>query len=216
MKKPALILDVPHGIDVPGKQSPDGKFKEWKWGREVVEKIYNKLIEGDWPFDYYAPFLHQDTEPGLRKRVWYYNEVAENYSTTVMISVHVDAYKGNWWNGTGFSFYTKKGEDINDVLAGEMIKAWRKNMPGERIRVNSPVDPSKDANYTVLYGYQNVLAKYYGILVENWFMDSKIDIKKLTDPVKTDKLVQTYILAIINIFEYLGFLRTIPETTIVP
>ena len=39
MKKIVLILDPPHGKEVLGKRSPDGKHEEWFWGRERLKQI---------------------------------------------------------------------------------------------------------------------------------------------------------------------------------
>jgi len=218
MKKAMLIFDPAHGIDVPGKRSPDGSFEEWRFSRDIIRKVFSTILSGSYPFDIACPYLSYDTEPGLMTRVRYYNQLAESYDHTIVLSLHVDAFKNPpaWWNGTGFSFFTSREHDLSDYLANEMVKAWITNMPGEKIRANAHGDVSKDKNFTILYGRENERAKYYGILIENWFMDSNIDIIKLKDPIKIDKLCETYLLAIFNIFKYLGCMSVIPEVTIKP
>ena len=32
-----ILIDNGHGIETPGKRSPDGRFKEYLWNREVAE-----------------------------------------------------------------------------------------------------------------------------------------------------------------------------------
>lgn len=38
-KKIVLIFDPPHGEETPGKRSPDGLHREWKWGRERLKEL---------------------------------------------------------------------------------------------------------------------------------------------------------------------------------
>ena len=38
-----VILDNGHGVDTPGKCSPDKSLLEYKWTREVVDIIIQKL-----------------------------------------------------------------------------------------------------------------------------------------------------------------------------
>ena len=44
-KKLYVILDNGHGVNTPGKRSPDGKLREYAWAREIVKKIKNKLFK---------------------------------------------------------------------------------------------------------------------------------------------------------------------------
>lgn len=38
-------VDGGHGIDTAGKRSPDGKFREYKWNREVADLLCTYLCE---------------------------------------------------------------------------------------------------------------------------------------------------------------------------
>ncbi len=139
MKEACLILDVAHGEDTTDagwKKSPDSVFREFEWSRARVNDIYKGLMDFNVPFDTFAPFMSYRNEPGLRKRVDVYNERAEAYKDTIMLSLHVDAFKGEWWNGTGFSFFTNRMENTSDELANVMGKVWEKELPDERIRRN--------------------------------------------------------------------------------
>ena len=40
-----ILIDNGHGIDTPGKRSPDGRFKEYLWNREVAEILYDVLCD---------------------------------------------------------------------------------------------------------------------------------------------------------------------------
>jgi hypothetical protein len=38
-----IILGTAHLASTPGKRSPDGKFREYKFSREIVQELKNKL-----------------------------------------------------------------------------------------------------------------------------------------------------------------------------
>ena len=38
-----ILIDNGHGINTPGKCSPDGRFKEYAWAREIAKTLYNRL-----------------------------------------------------------------------------------------------------------------------------------------------------------------------------
>jgi len=38
-----VLLDAGHGVNTLGKRSPDGRLREYKYCREIVEGIHNKL-----------------------------------------------------------------------------------------------------------------------------------------------------------------------------
>ncbi len=214
MKEACLILDVAHGESTLFKASPNNVFREWRWSRDRVRDIFEALMDFKLPFDVYAPFLSWKDEPGLRKRVDVYNERAEPFKDTIMLSLHVDAFKGKWWDGTGFSFFTNRQENMADELANVMGRVWEKELPDERIRRNRPGDTSKDKDFTVIWGYRksgvHVPIKYHGILIENLFMDNKADVyTKLTDDKWNTRLVDTYLIAIMELFEHLGYMINI-------
>ena len=34
-----ILIDPGHGIDTPGKRSPDGRFLEYLWNRQIVDLL---------------------------------------------------------------------------------------------------------------------------------------------------------------------------------
>ena len=42
-----ILIDAGHGIDTPGKRSPDGSFREYLWNREIADLVCEDLgIDG--------------------------------------------------------------------------------------------------------------------------------------------------------------------------
>lgn len=38
-----ILIDNGHGIDTPGKRSPDGRFREYKYNREIAKAVVEHL-----------------------------------------------------------------------------------------------------------------------------------------------------------------------------
>ena len=42
-----ILIDNGHGIDTPGKRSPDGSLREYLYNRQIAQAIVEKLKEKD-------------------------------------------------------------------------------------------------------------------------------------------------------------------------
>jgi N-acetylmuramoyl-L-alanine amidase len=86
MKNTTIILDAAHGEEVPGKRSPDGKFREYLWSRErIKELIFDLKALG------YEVLESNPTtkEIGLSQRAAAVNAI--NRPKKIFLSLHVDA-----------------------------------------------------------------------------------------------------------------------------
>lgn len=188
-----LILDVAHGSNVPGKQSPDGKHKEYKWSRDLVRMLIPDLLDIVSPkFDTHSPYLDFDEEPGLIKRVKYYNEISMSHEKVLMLSFHNDANpKDNcgqegYGEGHGIALWTSRGETGTDPIATFMFEEYKKMLPEEHFRTaywlnkgEKVKDPDWEANFTILAGNDKIKPLYDGILLEVLFQNNREDLKKL-------------------------------------
>ena len=39
-----ILIDNGHGIDTPGKRSPDGVLREYAWNRLIASRIVDRLL----------------------------------------------------------------------------------------------------------------------------------------------------------------------------
>jgi len=219
MKKALLILDVAHGRNTPGKQSPDGLFKEWKWSRDICLRLINEFFDPlQKGYDVMCPYLKSVNEPGLINRVKAYNALSEDYKFTYMLSLHVNAASSNntWWtsksgNGSGgVEIWTDKEYNYSDKLAEVFMNKMMELEKNEVYRLNTPDDPSKDFDFTVIHGFKmndgrEVLRKYEAALLESLFMDNKIDYKKLTDLQWNREWVKVIGLSAHEVMKYNGY-----------
>ena len=189
-----ILIDNGHGHNTPGKRSPDGKFREYAYNREIAKRIVADLIDRG----YYAELLvPEDNDISLEERVRRVNALcsAHGKSNVILVSVHVNA-AGNgskWTNATGWSVYTCKGQTASDKLAECLCEAAIKNFPGKRIRTDySDGDSDWEENFYILR--QSLCP---AVLTENFFMDG-LDLEFLQSRVGKQAIVDTHVEGIID------------------
>lgn len=185
-----VILDPPHGKEVPGKCSPDGRIKEWSWGRVFLGKIEKRLGEVGIP---YTRDWSGDSEPGLTKRCILANEIAKkNGGPCIFISTHINASgsDGKWHDPRGWSVFVGKKSSANSKkLAGLMTEQAKK--AGLKVRVPSPSQPYWEQDLTVCQK-----TSMPAVLVENLFQDNKEDVEFLLSDTGQDILCEVVVKAI--------------------
>lgn len=161
MKK--VGLDCGHGLNTAGKQTPDG-IKEWTLNDKVRDKVVELLK------DYDVEIIFTDNDEGnvdenlTERRTTYVNA-----SVDAFVSIHHNAFTGQWNDVTGVEIYT----DRNYTEADERLaNAIYKNMPTYTGLKGRGI---KRSNWTVIN--QN---KIPAVLVEGGFMDSNNDYKVIT------------------------------------
>ena len=207
-----ILIDNGHGHNTPGKRSPDGKFLEYAYNREIATRIVADLIDRD----YNAQLLVPEPEDiPLSERVRRINAACLSHQSSpaphqssparpgisptghpnvILISVHVNA-AGNgtkWLNATGWSCYTSKGQTTSDRIAECFYEAAKKNFPDRRIRTDySDNDPDWEESFYIL---RKTLCP--AVLTENFFMDNLSDLEYLQSRVGKQAVVDTHVEAI--------------------
>ena len=198
-----ILIDNGHGLMTPGKRSPDGKFLEYAYNREIATRIVADLTDRG----YNAQLLVPEPEDiPLSERVRRINAACLSHQSSparpgispnvILISIHVNA-AGNgskWMNATGWSCYTSKGQTQSDKLAEYLYEAATKNFPGKRIRTDySDNDPDWEENFYLLRKTLCV-----AVLSENFFMDSHSDLEYLQSKAGKQAIIDTHIEGIIE------------------
>ena len=193
-----ILIDNGHGHNTPGKRSPDGKFREYAYNREIAKRIVADLIDRGYDAELLVP---EDNDISLEERVRRVNKIclASDSSCIILVSVHVNA-AGNgskWTNATGWSVYTCKGQTSSDKLAECLCEAAIKNFPGKRIRTDySDGDSDWEENFYIL---RHSLCP--AVLTENFFMDSKSDLEYLQSQAGKQTIIDTHVEGIIEYLE---------------
>lgn len=199
-----VILGTAHLESTPGKCSPDGKFREYKYSREIVEDLKTKLesygyfVLVDVPQDDLKGY-NQNRE--LSYRVQKVNDWCKTYGVKncIYVSIHVNAAGGDgkWHTATGWEAYTTKGVTKSDKLAECLYSAAKQNLTGQKIRTDkSDGDSDQEANFYVIRK-----TNCPAVLTENFFQDNKKDVEYLLSEQGKHEIVRTHIEGILNYFK---------------
>lgn len=192
-----ILVDNGHGWNTPGKCSPDGTFKEWKYNRAVAKAIvFNLKLKG-----YDAELLvPEDDDVPLKTRVERVNAWCTKLgaNNVMLVSVHVNAASnGKWSNATGWSCYTSIGQTKSDTLASELYKSAERYFPGRNIRKDfSDGDADWEEGFYIVKNTRCV-----AVLTENFFMDNKEDLRYISSPEGRKAIIDAHVDAIIR---YIG------------
>ena len=165
-----VLIDAGHGIDTPGKRSPDGVFREYLWNRQMADLVLIKLLHKGVD----ASLVVKETNDiKLSTRVNRVNKVCRELGTSnvILISIHSNAAGSGrqWMNATGWCCYTSPGKTKSDAIAECLYDAFTSAFPERKIRKDlSDGDRDWEANYTVL---TKTLCP--AVLLENFFFDNK-------------------------------------------
>ena len=165
-----ILIDPGHGIDTPGKRSPDGLFREYLWNRQVADLILEGLVSAGVDA---SLVVTETNDVTLRNRVNRVNTICNRLgaSNVLLVSVHANA-AGNgsaWMNAKGWSCYTSKGKTKSDQVAECLYDAFEAEFQDRKIRKDmSDGDRDWEENFYVLQK-----SKCPAVLLENFYYDNR-------------------------------------------
>ena len=165
-----ILIDPGHGIDTPGKRSPDGLFREYLWNRQIADLILEGLVSAGIDA---SLVVTETNDVSLRNRVNRVNTICNRLgaSNVLLVSIHANA-AGNgsaWMNAKGWSCYTSKGKTKSDQVAECLYDAFEEEFQDRKIRKDmSDGDRDWEENFYVLQK-----SKCPAVLLENFFYDNR-------------------------------------------
>ena len=165
-----VLIDAGHGIDTPGKRSPDGSFREYLWNRQVAGLVMDRL-QG-WKVDCDLVVTETNDIP-LRTRAMRVNRVCDRIGkeNVFLVSIHSNAAGdgSRWMNAQGWSCYTSPGPTKSDRIAETFYDVFSWNFPDRKIRRDlSDGDQDIEANFYIL-----TKTRCPAVLLENYFYDNR-------------------------------------------
>ena len=190
-----ILIDNGHGEETPGKRSPDGILREYRYTREIAAEVQRQLQERGYQAQLLVP---EDKDISLGVRCNRANSVCRNFGAknVILVSIHVNAAgSGQWMKATGWSAYTTKGVTKSDRLADSLYSAAKDVLQGDkRIRTDySDKDPDWEENFYIL---KHTLCP--AVLTENFFQDNKEDVSYLLSLEGRNAIVKIHVEGIIN------------------
>lgn len=188
-----ILFDNGHGENTPGKRSPDGKFREYLFTREIAQEAERELRKRGYECE---RIVKCAIDVSLSQRAKIVNEYCAEYGAknVVLISIHVNAAGdgSKWMDARGVCIFTSKGKTKSDELADIYIEEADKNFIGHKIRKDySDGDADWEENYYIL-----MHTKCPAVLIENFFMDNKEDLAYLQSPEGKKAIVKTIVDAV--------------------
>ena len=200
-----IILGTAHLATTPGKCSPDKKFREYAYSREIVTLVETALkAKGyDVLVDYrptepnsYMKSANKRTEANreLAYRVGVVNEICKKHGAKncVYVSIHVNAAAGDgkWHGATGFSVFVSNNCSDNSKRLARLFTSLAKE--NKQIRGNRCI-PSSLYWQKNLYVLKNTLCP--AVLTENLFQDNREDVAFLTSDEGRQAIVNMHVKA---------------------
>lgn len=191
-----ILIDNGHGINTPGKCSPDGRFKEYAWAREIAKMLYNRLK------DSYTTKLitPEEVDISLATRVKRVNDACLEHGAknVLLISIHTDAAgaDGKWHNARGFSARVGTNASSRSKKLASCLwnRAIEMGLKGNRCVPNEKYIAQN------LYILKNTHCP--AVLTENLFQDNKDDVDFLLSAEGKKKIVDMHVKGIIDYINY--------------
>jgi N-acetylmuramoyl-L-alanine amidase len=198
-----IFIDNGHGIETPGKRSPDGKFLEYQYNRIIASRVTAELLDCSYDAQLLVPEI---SDVPLAERCRRVNAICDELgaANVILVSIHVNASGsgGKWHKATGWSAYTTPGITRADLLAYDLYEAAKKHLVGQKIRLfNGPKEPDFESNLYLLKH-----TKSAAVLTENMFQDCLSDVAFLQSHSGMEAITMLHVE---GITEYLASLQSI-------
>ena len=188
-----IILDPGHGVNTPGKRSPDGSLLEYKYCREIQNLVCDKLESLGYTV---VNTVLTDEDVSLSKRCKIANNFCDIYGNKncLLVSIHCNAagFGNKWMNASGWSVYISNNASSNSKKLAECLFNSAKKLG---LKTRQP-EPSQK------YWTQNLAmcrdTKCPAVLTENLFQDNKKDVEFLLSEKGKETIVNLHVQGIIN------------------
>lgn len=205
-----IVLGTAHRKREPGKSSPDGRLKEYKYSREICEEVCKSLkaqgytCEIDWMADdletgQQSSNYTQERNKELAMRVNHVNALCKQKGAknVLYVSVHCNAAgsNGQWNKAQGWQVHVgNKASQNSKVLADCLYDAAK--VQGLKMRQPSPSQKYWPQN---LYVLNKTLCP--AVLTENLFQDNKGDVDFLLSEEGRRAVVELHVKGIADYIE---------------
>lgn len=187
-----ILIDNGHGVNTPGKCSPDGKFREYAYAREIALRLETALKGKGIDAMRITP---EETDISLRERC----NRANKYGSkgVLLVSIHCNAAgaDGKWHDAQGWSAFVSKNASSSSKRLASCLTSAARNA-GLKVRVPMP---GQD------YWVQNlaICRDTYcpAVLTENMFQDNKEDVDYLLSEEGKRTITDLHVM---GIMEYMG------------
>jgi N-acetylmuramoyl-L-alanine amidase len=170
-KKIDIVLDPAHDDLTPGKRSPDGRHREYKWSRMICSEL--DIVLRALKYNVYFTTSTNDRLPLAGRRKFAENLKSDN--PKLLLSIHNNAAGdgSDWKNARGVEIFTREGVDKADLFADILFDKAKEWFPTIKHRYASDELYKRDKENKL---YMTNSPLYWGVLLEWLFQDNKDDL----------------------------------------
>ena len=169
-----ILIDNGHGFDTQGKQSPDGRLKEFAFAREIAKRVVKCLqCKG---YDAQR-IVEEESDISLSMRCKRVNDICRKIGAknVLLVSIHSNAAgaDGKWHNAKGFSAHVGNNASTNSKKLASCL--W--NCAIEQGLKGNRAVPNEKFIVQNLAMCRDTLCP--AVLTENLFYDNQEDLEYL-------------------------------------
>lgn len=184
-----ILIDNGHGINTPGKCSPDKSLYEWKYTREIAAEVVKELNKSGYKA---IQLVTESNDVSLEQRCKRVNDYCKTNKDVLLISIHVNAAGSDkkWHNASGWSGWVYTKSSVKSRMLAQLLYAQAEKY---RLQGNRSVPKNKywTANFYILKN-----TNCPAVLTENLFQDNKEDVQYLLSEEGRKNIVQLHVDAV--------------------
>lgn len=188
-----ILIDNGHGVNTPGKCSPDKTLREYAWARDIAQRIVAELKSRGYDAQ---RIVTEQTDISLTERVRRVNSICKQYGTKncMLVSVHINAAgaDGKWHEASGWSGWVAPNASANSKTLASLLyaEAAKRSLQGNR---SVPTEHYWVGNFTIIKR-----TNCPAVLTENLFQDNKTEVAYLLSEDGKQHITQLHVDGIIN------------------
>mgnify|MGYP000506049638 CR=1 FL=1 len=162
-----IWIDNGHGAGTKGKQSPDGRLREYAYARDIARRVVDALKKKGLDAQLLVP---EEEDISLQERCARANRVKDS----ILVSVHCNAAGSGtqWMTARGWEAWTSVGQTKADKLAECLYQSAEQVLKGMKIRKDTADgDSDKESGFYIL---KHTVCP--AVLTENLFQDNREDV----------------------------------------
>ncbi len=192
-----ILVDNGHGVETPGKRSPDGRLREYQYCRDIAAALVERLKAAGYDAQLLVPEIRDvPLNKGTDTRVKRVNNICVQLgaANVLLVSIHNNAAgsKGQWLTARGWSGYVAQNASANSKRLAECLADAA---AAQGLKVRKPLATQK-------YWVQSLAicreTKCPAVLTENLFQDNRQDVDYLLTAEGRAAIVQLHFVGILN------------------
>lgn len=165
-----VLIDNGHGVETPGKRSPDGRLREYAYTREIATRVMDALHAAGIDARRIVP---EETDVPPKERIARANKAyAEAGKQAILVSIHCNAMGAGqeWMPAHGWSVFVGYNASSKSKL---LAQALAQAALSKKVEVRQP---SRQLLYWTADLYICCQTHCPTVLIENFFQDNREDV----------------------------------------